>query len=327
MRIVVTGGLGFLGSNLIKYIINKSNFKKIIIVDNFSKSNLSYLKSITRFKYFENSKEYRKTNDRVCVVKANIKNFTFAKKITMNIDAVIHLAAESGIDLSIRHPRKSFDVNIVGTYNYLESCRLNNVGHFVFASSGSVYGNQTPPMTEKTVKKPISTYGSSKLSIESFCETYSKIFNIKTSVLRFSNAYGPYSNHKKSVVANFIKSIIKNKTLKIYGDGLITRDYICSEDIVKAITQCLRHNKNFDDFNIATGRETSLNKLVKILSKISNKYKYNNTKKIYCSERLGDMKANSMNPLKYKKCFNVKGFISIDKGLESTFKWFVKNYE
>ena len=327
MRIIVTGGLGFIGSNLIRLIINKSHFKKIIIVDNLSKSNLAYLKSITKFRYHESTDKYKGTNDRVSVIKADIKNYSFAKKITKGIDAVIHLAAESGIDVSIRYPRKSFNVNIVGTYNYLESCRLNNVGHFIFASSGSVYGNAVPPMRENTIKNPISTYGSSKLSIESFCETYSKIFKLKTSILRFSNAYGPYSSHKKSVVANFIKNIIDNKDLNINGDGSITRDYIYSEDIAKAIINCLGHSKNFIDFNIATGKETSLNGLIKSLITISREQKYNNINLKYGKERLGDMKSNSMSPYKYRKCFKVKKFTTINDGLKSTFKWFIKNYE
>ena len=200
MKILITGGLGFIGSNLMKYLIKKKRIKKIIIIDNQSKSDLTYLESICKYRYFKNIKDYKANNSRVTVVNACTTNSNFSHQITKNIDCVVHLAAESGVDLNIKNPKKAFDINIKGTFNFLDACRVNKVKNFIFASSGAVFGNAKPPMSETTSKTPISTYGSSKLAIESFCETYSKLFNIKTTVLRFSNAYGPYSLHKKSII-------------------------------------------------------------------------------------------------------------------------------
>ena len=115
-------------------MIKKDRIKQIIIVDNQSKSSTKYLDSICSYKYFNNMKYYKLNKSRINVINANTKNTTFANKITKNIDYAIHLAAESGVDLSIKNPRKSFDININGTFNYLDACRINNVKNFIFAS-------------------------------------------------------------------------------------------------------------------------------------------------------------------------------------------------
>ena len=327
MRILITGGLGFIGTNLINYLVKKDKIKQIIIVDNQSKSSTKYLDGISSYKYFNNIKSYRINKSRINVVNADIKNRPFANKITKNIDCVIHLAAESGVDLSIKNPRKSFDININGTFNYLDACRINNVKNFIFASSGSVFGDAKPPMSEMTLKNPISTYGSSKLSIETFCETYSKIFEINTTILRFSNAYGPYSLHKKSIIANFSKNIIDGKPISINGDGKTTRDYIHVTDIVKAIYNSLNQKGSHQNFNISTGKQTSINTLLKNISNIFSKFGY---KKIIIKnqkERKGDMRFNSMSSKKYLKYYKEKKFINVNDGLRNTIEWFIQNYK
>ena len=325
MKILVTGGLGFIGSNLIKLLITKTKIKQIIIVDNQSKSDLKYLDTICKYKYFNSPKEYRFSTSKVVVVKANTKDNIFAKLVTKNIDAVIHLAAESGVDLNILNPRKAFEINIQGTYNFLDACRINNVKNFIFASSGSVFGDAEPPMKENTSKRPISTYGSSKLAIESFCETYAKIFNIKTTVLRFSNAYGPFSKHKKSVVANFSKNIMSGKSLIINGDGSNTRDYIHVDDIATAIYKSFNQKNYYENFNVSTGKETSINQLIKMMFNIFKKHGYQKCFVKYSKPRVGDMKYNSMDSRKYLKHHNISRLIDIKLGLKKTINWFIKN--
>ena len=326
MKILITGGLGFIGSNLVAYLLKKKKISQILIVDNLSKSSVKYLESITKFKFFNNIKDYKKSKSRVVVVKANVIDFKIANIPTKNIDSIVHLAAESGIDISISNPRESFETNVIGTFNYLESARLNNVKSFIFASSGSVFGDVKPPMIESYPRIPIAPYGSSKLSIESYCETYSKVFNIKTTILRFSNAYGLYSSHKKSVVANFIKSILDNQPIIINGDGKHTRDYVFAEDLVDAIYKSIFKKDKNNIFHISTGIETTTNKLLSILKKISYKYKLNipNIKNI--SSRVGDMRFNSLSTKHTEKNLRWKHKISIDNGVERTLKWFLKSY-
>ena len=175
------------------------------------------------------------------------------------MDYVVHLAAESGIDVSINYPQKAFKTNVSSTFNYLEASRINNVKNFLFASSCAVFGDTRPPHNENISRKPISPYGSSKLTIESFCETYANVYDMNTSILRFSNAYGSFSKHKKSVVAKFIQDILKNKPIVINGNGNITRDFIHVSDICDAIFKCLITNKsNCNIYHVATGKETSI---------------------------------------------------------------------
>ena len=325
MRILITGGLGFIGSNLINLLIRKKNIRKIIVIDNQCKSNLNYIKEITKYKYHPNKKDYKNSQNKVIVINADTRDFDFAKKITKNIDVVIHLAAESGIDLSIQQPKESFDVNVIGTFNYLESCRINKVKSFIFSSSGAVFGQSKPPMIERTERKPISPYGSSKLSIESFCETYSAVFNINTTVLRFSNAYGLFSQHKKSVISNFIKKILYNNKLIINGDGKNTRDYIFAEDIAIAIYKSIKQKGKFNSFHVSTGNQTSILKLIKIIKDEFSKHAVKIPKIIHGKERTGDIKFNSLSPLLIKKNLNWKPSITLKKGISKTISWFIDN--
>jgi UDP-glucose 4-epimerase len=126
-------------------------------------------------------------------------------------------------------------VNVLGTFNYLDACRKSNVKRFVFASSGAPLGEQEPPIHEEMVPRPISPYGASKLCGEAYCSAFHGSFGVETVCLRFGNVYGPYSTHKGSVVAKFIKQILERETLTIYGDGSQTRDFIYIDDLIRAV--------------------------------------------------------------------------------------------
>ena len=323
MKILITGGLGFIGSNLIEYLLTKTNVKKILIVDNFSQNTTKYLKSFTKFKYFSSPGVYIKSNSKVQVIRANIKNNQFASTITMNIDYVIHLAAESGVDASINNPRDSFENNVIGAFNYLNAAKINKAKGFIFPSSGAVFGDIKPPMHEKLPRIPISPYGSSKLSGETFCETFSNVFKLNTTILRFSNAYGNYSGHKKSVVAKFIQNIINNKPLAINGDGKHTRDFIHVEDICSAIYKSIKNKERLQIYNVATGHETSINKLIILLKKVFKKYNKTNIKIKHNKARIGDMRRNFSSPTKIKKELKWKPKINLYDGLIKTVQWYL----
>ena len=326
MKILITGGLGFIGSNLLKLLIDKKRIKKIIIVDNFSKSSLKYIDTICKYKYFSKKKDYVSSAHRVIVVKSDISDYNFALRVTKKIDYIVHLAAESGIDASIEMPKLSFNTNVNGTMNYLESARINKAKGFIFASSGAVFGTSKPPMKESYVRAPISPYGSSKLAIESFCETYSNVFNLNTTILRFSNAYGAYSNHKKSIVTSFIQNIMNNKPIQINGDGEHTRDYVSAEDLSVAIYKSILKCKGNNIFHISTGKETSINKLIDKLRKIFNDQSIIMPKIINRDDRPGDIRFNSLSTVHTKKTLNWASKVSIEKGVRKTVTWFLRNH-
>ena len=151
------------------------------------------------------------------------------------IDVVIHLAANTKITKSLKKPMYDFNVNLKGTLNLLEASNLNKVKRFVFASSAAIGGEIKPPINEKIIPKPISPYGASKLGGEAYCSTFFQTYDLETVILRFGNVYGPGSLKKTSVVAKFIRNMLANEEIFIFGDGNQTRDYIYIDDIVKAI--------------------------------------------------------------------------------------------
>tara|TARA_B100001769_G_scaffold267068_1_gene254010 strand:- start:287 stop:1261 length:975 start_codon:yes stop_codon:yes gene_type:complete len=324
MRVLITGGLGFIGSNLLELLISKPKIKQIIIVDNQSKSSLEYIDTICEYKYFSKSNDYTMSRNKVVVVNADITNYKFSLRVTKNIDYTIHLAAESGIETSIKNPKQSFNINVNGTMNYLEASRINKVRGFIFSSSGAVFGTSKPPMKEFFNRAPISPYGSSKLSIESFCETYSSVFNMNTTILRFSNVYGKYSAHKSSVITTFINNILHKKPLKINGDGKHTRDYIYASDLCRAIYQSILKCKGCNIFHVSTGKETSINKLIKKIFSIFSKKKYKMPSLVYKSNRPGDMRFNSLSTTYIQKKLKWENKTNLDKGLHKTISWYLK---
>ena len=320
MKILITGGLGFIGSNLIEHLIKKKSIKKIILVDNFSKSSTRYLDLITKYKYHSSSKKYKNSSSRVQLIKADVTDINFAKLITRNIDYVVHLAAESGVDISISKPLESFNTNVIGAYNYLESSRVNKVKRFIFASSGAVFGDTKPPLKESNIKAPISPYGSSKLTIETFCETYSNVFDLNTTILRFSNAYGPYALHKQSIVSKFINNILSNKPIVVNGNGSVTRDYVHVSDICNAIYKSIKDKNGPKTYHVGTGKETSIKQLIKIFKTECVNHDIDVK---YGLDRVGDMKKNYTSITKIKKDLKWQPKISLSKGFAQTFKWFM----
>ncbi len=178
-------------------------------------------------------------------------------------DAIVHLAANTGVMPSIENPRADCMSNVIGTLNYLEAARLNGVGRFVFASSGgTTIGDAEPPIHEEMVPHPVSPYGASKLSGEGYCSAYSGTFGVDTVALRFGNVYGPLSGHKNSVVARFIKRATEGEVLEIYGDGTQTRDFIYVGDLIRAVRLAATvEGVGGEVFQIATSAETTVREL------------------------------------------------------------------
>ena len=169
---------------------------------------------------------------------------------------MIHLAANTGVLPSIQDPTADCSTNVLGTLNFLEASRKSAVKRFDFASSGAPLGEQTAPIHEEMVARPISRYGASKLAGEAYCSAYCGSFGLETVALRFGNVYGPRSNDKGSVVAKFVKHIIAGKPLTIYGDGNQSRDFVYVEDLVQAVLLALeRPGIGGEIFQIATYKE------------------------------------------------------------------------
>tara|TARA_X000000950_G_C13748128_1_gene591473 strand:- start:31 stop:1002 length:972 start_codon:yes stop_codon:yes gene_type:complete len=315
-NILITGGCGFIGLNLVNYFLKKKNVN-IRILDNYSSRSRKNTLEIFKKFGFDKSERYQ-------IIEGDIKDENICKKSLINIDEVIHLAANTGVNQSMEDPISDLQNNILGTLNLLKYSNYYNVKHFILASSGAPIGIGTPPFNELKLPKPISPYGASKLAAEAYCHVYSKSFGIKTTILRFSNVYGPYSFHKTSVVSTFIKSIILNKEIIIYGDGNQTRDFIYVDDLINAIINSSKNNEDGGIYHIATQKESSINYIIKILKKeFHEKGDYSiNIKKI--DKRVGDVDRNFAEIKKASENLNFKPSISLVEGLKKTINNFIE---
>lgn len=327
MNWLITGGCGFIGRNLINQLLSDGN-NRILVVDNLSTGSREDLAQICEFDQLPIEPILKgrpiQSDATVKLAVADILDDQLAIALCREIDVVVHLAANTGVAPSVENPRSDCMTNVVGTFNYLEAARENKVAKFVFASSGAPIGECTPPIHEELAPHPVSPYGASKLGGEAYCSAYYKTFGIDTVALRFGNVYGPYSSHKESVVAKFIKNALEGRPLTIYGDGRQTRDFIFIDDLIDAIFQAaLTPNVGGEIFQIATSQETTVGELVQKLVPILKDHKVGDIDVQYGESRIGDVRRNFSDTSKALKILAWKPRIELSNGLERTLKWFL----
>ena len=298
MKIIVTGGAGFVGSHLTELLIKNGHFP--IIIDNLNTGKFKYIK-----KFVDEGK--------ADFIKLDIRNFSKLMKLP-KCSAVIHLAAIASVIESIDNPSFVNDVNVNGTLNVLEFCRKKKIKKFIFTSSAAIFGNNESKITESSPTVPTTVYGSSKLTGEQYCRIYSELFGITTIILRPFNIYGPRQNDTYAgVITKFLNQLKKNKPPIIFGTGKQTRDFIHAHDVARAFFLALHYNKTkFDIFNLGTGKSTSINTLAR--------YFLNSTKKrsmrpIHRKAIPGIIIYNSMNNTKLKKGLGLIPSVSLKEGI------------
>ncbi len=251
MKILVTGGAGFIGSCIVDELIASEH--EVVVMDNLSTGDKSNVNK--KAKFYE-----------IDILSNKIFDIFKDEKF----DVVFHLAASVDVRESIKDPIHDAKNNISGILNILEACRKTGVYKFVFSSTGgALYGNaDIIPTPENYPTRPISPYGVSKLSSEEYLYYYSKIHNINVTILRYSNVYGPRQGARGDggVVSIFIKKIINGEQVEIYGDGEQVRDFVFVDDVARANVLALSNISEFDIYNIGSGVETNINKLQNIIS-------------------------------------------------------------
>lgn len=304
MKVIVTGGAGFVGSHLIELLVSKNHFP--IIVDNLNSGLYSNIKT------FVDSKKAK-------FIKCDIRNFKKVMELP-KVDAVIHLAAIASVVESISNPIFVNDVNVNGTLNILEFCRKKKIKKLVFTSSAAIYGDYEKKITETSPTIPTTVYGSTKLTGEQYCKIYSNLFGINITVLRPFNIYGPRQNDAYAgVISKFMDKLNENKSLIIFGDGRQTRDFIHVDDVARAFYLALQHKKKtFDVFNLATGKSTSINELSKIFLLAANKPEL---KAIHKKSIPGVVVHSSTNPKKIKQNLHFAPIISLKDGITKFVKF------
>ncbi len=305
LKVIITGGAGFIGSHVTDELV-KRNYK-CFVVDDLSGGREENI------------------NNKTIFIKKDICSMHISalfKKIKPEI--IIHLAAQTSISSSYKNPKKDIDTNLIGTLNILESSKSFKP-KIIFASSAAVYDpyNQLP-IEEGSKKNPVSIYGTNKLCAENLLEIYNKQYKIPFTILRFSNVYGERQNStaEGGVVAIFFKNILEQKPVTIYNTGRQTRDFIYVSDIVAAISRILENDIE-GIFNIASGRQISINNLYQKISKISNlKSTINRGERAYF-----EVEKSALSIAKIKKESGWGPKVNLDKGLQNTYNYFERVYK
>ena len=325
MKWLITGGCGFLGTSLIENLV-KEDGHSVRVIDNLTVGTREDLAGVTEYVDVNAGKlqPMRSGAGFSCeLIEGDILDIDLALDVCKGADVIVHFAANTGVPVSVEHPREDCMANVLGTFNYLESARQNGVKRFVFASSGAPAGEVEPPIHEELPAHPVSPYGASKLAGEGYCSAYYHSYGIETVALRFGNVYGPGSLHKSSVVAKFIKHALDGEPLEIYGDGAQTRDFIYIDDLIEAVRlSATVESIGGEVFQIATNRETTVGEMTELLLDVLVEAGVKDIKVINGETRLGDVKRNFSDTTKARVRMEWVPKTELLEGLKLTVSYF-----
>jgi len=306
-KIVVTGGAGFIGSNLVRCL---SNDNKVVVIDDIStgyKENIQNLIDDKKVEFIEGS----------------VTDLPLLQKSFKNVHYVFHEAAIPSVPRSIKDPVTTNNVNINGTLNVLLAARDCGVRKVVYASSSSVYGDtQTLPKKEEMTPNPLSPYAVSKLAGEYYCRVFTEVFCLPTTILRYFNVYGPRQDplsEYAAVIPRFITRVLNGNPPVVYGDGDQTRDFTFIDDVIYANLLAAESDAT-GIFNAAGGKRISINELAKTVMTLYNK----KLEIVYKEARPGDIKHSLADISKAKEKFGYSPKFDIKNGLKETIQWFQK---
>lgn len=305
-KLLITGGCGFIGTNLVHYLL-AHDATKIVVFDNEHLGKREHL-----------------TGCDITFIKGDIRDQAALGEAMKDVDAVVHLAADTRVMDSIADPTFNFEVNVIGTYNVLTAARKVGVKRVVNASTGgAILGEAPSPVNETMAPRPISPYGASKLMLEGYSSAFSGSYGMSIVCLRFSNIYGPFSYHKGSVVAAFFRQILCGEELVVYGDGTQIRDYLFSKDICNVIHRCLKSPVPSGIYQLGTGQPATLNALIeKIRHVVGSSYDIDVRHESF---RSGEIHTTYGDISKARRDLDFNPTTSMDNGLTQTWEWFTKH--
>jgi len=305
LKYLVTGGGGFIGSNIVKRLLENGNMVRVL--DNFATGLRSNIEPFAKD---------------VELIEGDIRDFWTVVKATKGIDYILHQAALPSVPRSIDNPLTSSEVNINGTLNILEAARFNGIKRVVFASSSSVYGDSPVMPKEETMKTmPKSPYAITKLAGEEYCMNFYQLYGLETVALRYFNVFGPRQNpfsQYAAVIPKFISMLKNDQKPTIFGDGETSRDFTFIENVVNAnLLAAEQKSAAGNVFNIACNRAFTLNALVEKLNNIMG----TKIPPEHLPEKKGDIKHSLADINKARKILNYSADIDFDEGLRRTVEW------
>jgi len=313
MKILITGGAGFIGSHLCeKYTIENHT---VLCLDNFINSNLGNIRGLLNYRNFK-------------LVNGDARDFDLLEKVIHDVDAVIHLAAQIHVDRSILEPKLTYDINVFGTLNVLELARRYDVEKVIHTSTSEVYGSaQYAPMNEDHPLNAPHPYGASKVAADRMCNAYIQTYGLNVCVMRPFNTFGPRQKDTGygGVISIFAKRILSDRPPVIYGDGKQTRDYTYVKDLVEAYDLVLKYNKPIrEPINFGTGKEI---KIIDLASKIISVCgKQRKIKPVHVAPRPGEVKRLVADYSRARKLLGWEPKYTLNKGLTEFINWY-KNYK
>lgn len=309
MNCLVTGGAGFIGSNLVRALLNDGNYVRIL--DNFTTGKRENISPIL---------------NRVELIEGDLRSYEILYKATKDIEVIFHQGALPSVPRSINDPFSTNRVNIEGTLNTLAAAQANRVRRVIYASSASVYGQVSDlPLCEEMPSDPISPYGVSKLAGEKYCRVYTRVHGVETVCLRYFNVFGPAQDGQgrhSGAIATFITSILEGRRISVHGDGEQTKDFTFVDNVIHGnLLAASVKGAEGQTFNLACGVQTTVNKILRHLVRLTGcRFEVS-----YVQERLGDIRHSLANIGKARRVLGYCPPVHVFEGLQRSLEWYRNN--
>lgn len=309
MKIIITGGAGFIGSHLCDKFIGEGH--EVVCLDNFLSGNLTNVRHLLDYRNFK-------------LVKGDVRDFEILEKIVRDVEVIFHLAAQIHVDRSYVEPRLTYDINVMGTQNILELARLNDIKKVIHASTSEVYGSSFYyPMDEKHPLNAPHPYGASKIAADRMCYAYIQTYGMNVSIMRLFNVFGPRQRDigYGGVISIFTRRVLNGATPIIYGDGQQTRDYTYIADAVQAYYLAFKHAEPINEpVNFGSGKEVTV---VDLANKIIDYSGRTDVRKpVHVAARPGEVKRLIADNTRARELLGWKPEYDLDKGLREFIEWY-----
>jgi UDP-glucose 4-epimerase len=311
MKMLITGGAGFIGSHLCDKFTKEGH--TVLCLDNFMSGNLTNVRHLLDYRNFK-------------LIKGDIRDPDLLEKIMREVDTVFHLAAQVHVDRSYVEPKLTYDVNVMGTQNILESARMHDIKRVIHTSTSEVYGSaQYVPIDEKHPLNAPHPYGASKIAADRMCHAYIQTYGMDIAITRLFNTFGPRQRDigYGGVISIFTRRVLSNVPPLIYGNGRQTRDYIYVEDAIKAFDLILKHDKPITEpINFGSGEEQSILDLANMIIDLCGKKA--DMKPVHIEPRIGEVERLIANATKAKELLGWEPKFTLKEGLKEFIQWYKK---